>query len=429
MSMNGLKQRIKPDALKVDHTPNGHIIEPKSPHPAGPPKHNSTVQYLRLIAFVLLFAATLIAIHFAQLILALLYFVDKDYFYAGQAVSKQSFGIVMVVFTQWFCPTKIRISGDESVRGQLRKTDDGRLECDFPHRLVLIANHQIYTEWTYLWWIAYTSGMHGHFYIILKESLKWIPILGPAMQLFRFIFLARNWEKDRPRFQHRFDQLNTRHGGPMSGPEGLDPMWLLIFPEGTNLSSNSREASQKWAEKSGVPDMKHCLLPRATGLQFCLSQLTGTLDYVYDITIAYEGIPNGEFGQDLFGLWSSYLEGRPPKSVNLHFRRFAVKDIPVNDMDKFNAWLRECWTQKDELLDYYQNNGRFPADEGVDAFDPSTSPKRVAVGVGHIETAVQPTHILEILQVFVPTATFLLMGNIMWKMKNMLLYGNLAGKQ
>jgi lysocardiolipin and lysophospholipid acyltransferase len=37
----------------------------------------------------------------------------------------------------------VRISGDESVKGQLRKTKDGRLECDFPDRMVMIANHQV----------------------------------------------------------------------------------------------------------------------------------------------------------------------------------------------------------------------------------------------------------------------------------------------
>lgn len=37
----------------------------------------------------------------------------------------------------------VRISGDASVAGQLRKTPDGRVECLFPDRLVMIANHQV----------------------------------------------------------------------------------------------------------------------------------------------------------------------------------------------------------------------------------------------------------------------------------------------
>ena len=37
----------------------------------------------------------------------------------------------------------VRVSGDASVAGQLRKTADGRVELLFPERLVMIANHQV----------------------------------------------------------------------------------------------------------------------------------------------------------------------------------------------------------------------------------------------------------------------------------------------
>lgn len=134
--------------------------------------------------------------------------------------------------------------------------------------------------------------MHGHIFIILKESLKWLPLVGPGMQFFDFIFLARNWAKDKPRFAHHLRKLNTSsHGGPLSGSHKLDPMWLLIFPEGTNLSNNGRNASRKFADKSGLKDMQHQLLPRSTGLQFCLQELKDTVEWVYDCTVAYEGVP------------------------------------------------------------------------------------------------------------------------------------------
>lgn len=37
----------------------------------------------------------------------------------------------------------IRISGDESVRGEFNQLADGRLVCGLPERLVLVANHQV----------------------------------------------------------------------------------------------------------------------------------------------------------------------------------------------------------------------------------------------------------------------------------------------
>lgn len=265
------------------------------PHPGGRIKHGSSVQLLRLAAVTSWLNTCIFTIHCTQILGWPLYLVNKDFYYAYMALTKQSFGLVATTTTAWFSPTVIRISGDKSVRGQLLQTKDGRLETLFPERLVMIANHQIYTEWLYLWWVAYTSKMHGHVYIILKESLKYIPFIGPGMMFYGFIFMARNWVKDKTRLHHRLQKLvKGRHGGPMSGVSGmesLDPMWLIIFPEGTNLSANTTRQSQKWADKQGIKNLVHQVLPRSTGLLYCLQELESTIDWVYDCTLAYEGIP------------------------------------------------------------------------------------------------------------------------------------------
>ncbi len=74
-----------------------------------------------------------------------LYWINRDLYYAYMALTKQSFGIFVTTLTNWWAPTVVRISGDASVAGQLKRTADGRVECHFPDRLVLIANHQVRT--------------------------------------------------------------------------------------------------------------------------------------------------------------------------------------------------------------------------------------------------------------------------------------------
>lgn len=143
--------------------------------------------------------------------------------------------------------------------------------------------------------------MHGHLYIILKESLKWIPILGPGCMFFGFIFMSRKMAVDQPRMAHRLGKLKINHAKSNENifadddeavqPPSYDPMWLLLFPEGTNLSDNGRVKSAQWADKMGLKDPAHLMLPRSTGTFFCLSELKGTVDYVYDCTVAYEGVP------------------------------------------------------------------------------------------------------------------------------------------
>ncbi|MCJ1439218.1 hypothetical protein MMC27_008609 [Xylographa pallens] len=351
-------------------------------------------QIAKAVASGTYFVSGCLAVVASQIIGGPIYLMNEDWYNAWIAFTKQSFGLLTTTLTQWWAPTVIRISGDKSVRGQLMKTVDGGLFCNFPERLVLMANHQIYTDWLYLWWIAYTNGMHGRIYIILKESLKSIPVIGWGIQLSQFIFMKRNWEKDKPHLAAHLQKLNNP----------ADPMWLLIFPEGTNLAPDTRQRSALWAGTQGITDMHHLLLPRSTGLQFCLQQLHRTVPYIYDCTIAYEGVKHGQYAQDIFTIQQAYLKGQPPKSVNMYWRRFAVSTIPFNDAKAFEHWLRSRWHEKDMLINGYLRTGRFPADDGIDKLPDGT----IRRGAGYIETEVKAFKWYEFLQIFAPIGLFAL---------------------
>lgn len=374
--------------MPIDSGEGVRLVSKKGELSGQPLKHGEYSQASRAVGLGSYFLSGALAVNASQFLGAPLYLINKDWYNAWIAFTKQSFGLLTMTLTQCWAPTVMKISGDASVRGQLLKTVDGQFLCDFPGRLVLIANHQIYTDWLYLWWIAYCNGVHGNLYIILKESLKHIPILGWGMQLSQFIFLKRNWEKDKPRMAKALQRLNKKAAA----------MWLLIFPEGTNLAPSTRERSSEWAKKSKVKDMQHVLLPRSTGLQFCLQELRQTVDYVYDCTIAYEGVPRGEYAQDIFTLKAAYLEGRPPKSVSMHWRRFKISTIPIDNEKAFDLWLQARWREKDYLMELYHRTGRFPADSGVDKAPDGTRRR----GAGVIESQVRSTHWYEFLQIFAP---------------------------
>lgn len=72
-----------------------------------------------------------------------LYLFSKPVYYAYMARTKQHFGVLVTTITQWWSPTVVRVTGDKSVRHQLKRMPDGRLECEFPERIILIANHQV----------------------------------------------------------------------------------------------------------------------------------------------------------------------------------------------------------------------------------------------------------------------------------------------
>ncbi|KAL2152325.1 hypothetical protein VTH82DRAFT_5509 [Thermothelomyces myriococcoides] len=377
-------------------------------HPSGREKHGKVMQIFRAVSVIVYFLAGAIAIHTTQLLGAPLYWINRELYYAYMSLTKRSFGLLITTMTHWWGPTTIRISGDASVADQIRKTEDGLVEFSFPERMIMIANHQIYTDWLYLWWVGYANKpkMHGSLFIILKESLKYIPIVGPGMMFYGFIFLSRKMAVDQPRMAYRLQKLKTTHTAP-DGKQYLDPMWLLLFPEGTNASENGRSKSAKWAAKIGVKDPEHVLLPRSTGIYYCLNELKGTVDYVYDCTVAYEGVPRGQFGEKIYTIQGTYIRGQRPKSVNFYWRRFRIADMPLESQEKFEVWLRERWYEKDALMEQYLSTGRFPPNpeeavsKGLDPF---------------LETEVRTRYPWEFLQIYSVLGIFGLFARFLLKL-------------
>lgn len=387
-------------------------VEQMKPHPMGKPRHGAPMQGLRIAVFSVYFFTLCHFIHFAQLIGLPLWFVSKDWYRAYIAVTKQYFGILITSITQIFAPTAVRISGDKSVAGQLKQSRDGQVRLHFPERIVYIANHQLYTDWLYMWWAAYTNDpvMHGHIYIILKASLKWTPLIGPAMQLYDFIFMARKWSADQANMRKHLQILNKRHSGPIAvtaGNKQLDPMWLLIFPEGTNLTANERRKSLEFSEQKGWPDFKHILVPRIKGLQLCLQELKDSVEWLYDCTIAYEGVPKGGYGSEIFTLRSVYFQGRPPKSVNMYWRRYRVADLPLNDNAAMFDWLMARWREKDDLMEAFMRDGKFPGDTA--AVDIEGGPQD-EFKTPYISSQVENRQPFEVLQLLVPVVTLTLIA-------------------
>ncbi|KAI1932418.1 hypothetical protein LOZ58_000817 [Ophidiomyces ophidiicola] len=361
MSTNGAIRRkpVAPETLPSGWEALKETVQHKYDRPEG--NYGLLIQILRGMLIISWFNCSCVAIVITQTLGLPLYVINRRWYYSYIAMTKQFFGIIITALTEWCSPTPVRISGDHSMRDQFSLQPDGRVVTKFPNRLVLIANHQVYTDWLYLWWVTYTNNMHGYIYIILKESLKYIPLIGQGMRIYGFIFMARKWAQDKPRLEHRLQKLKTTHRTSSNGVPLFDPMWLLIFPEGTNLSKNTKRRSDAYCEKQGIPLPKHVLLPRSTGLFFCLQQLRNTIDYVYDCTVGYEGPPKGSYADAYFTLRSTYIKGRPPKAVNFYWRRFPISEIPLDDPKEFETWIYERWEEKDQLLEQFVEHGRFPS--------------------------------------------------------------------
>nr|AZM65192.1 lysophospholipid acyltransferase 1 [Vitellaria paradoxa] len=207
-------------------------------------------------------------------------------------------------------------------------------------RVLLIANHRTEVDWMYLWDLALRKRQHGSIKYILKSSLMKLPIFGWVFHIMEFIPVERRWEVDELMMRQ---MLST-----FKDPQ--DPLWLAVFPEGTDFAEHKCIKSQKYAAENGLPIFQNVLLPKTKGFLACLEELKDSLDAVYDITIGYKyRCPS--FLDNAFGV--------DPSEVHIHVRRIPPSDIPISE-DKTGSWLIDTFSLKDQLLSDFYLKGHFP---------------------------------------------------------------------
>ncbi len=344
----------------------------------------SKIPIIRSISVIVYFFLAVLSIWFTQLLGYPLSSISltSRFFSRWMNYTKQLFALLIISITQWMSPASVRIFTDKSMGGDVFSLDArGCLSSTLQQNernSIIISNHQLYTDWIYLWWIAYSARLHGAIHIFMKGSLRSIPLLGRGMANFNFIFLNRKWQKDRKLMDKQLDDiLSSNKIDPTTNTKSQvdlrdvynksddDKHTFIFFPEGTNLAECTRVVSDIYAKKIAQPPMNNVLLPRSTGLRFLLEKLdaasNGKDQYLYDCTIWYSGFDKTEYGQDLYTLKSVYLYGtRYPSTISMYWRRFNIKDIPYQDPQIFDQWLRDIYYEKDRLLDTcYETNGSF----------------------------------------------------------------------
>ncbi|KAK6253382.1 hypothetical protein QUC31_015102 [Theobroma cacao] len=207
-------------------------------------------------------------------------------------------------------------------------------------RVLLICNHRTEVDWMYLWDFALRKGCLGYIKYILKSSLMKLPVFGWAFHILEFIPVERKWEVDESNMRN---MLST-----FKDPQ--DPLWLVLFPEGTDFTEQKCLRSQKYAAENGLPILKNLLLPKSKGFFACLEDLRSSLDAVYDVTIGYKHCCPS-FLDNVFGV--------DPSEVHIHIRRITLDDIPISESE-LTAWLMDTFQHKDQLLSNFKSEGYFP---------------------------------------------------------------------
>ncbi|XP_011267103.1 lysocardiolipin acyltransferase 1 isoform X3 [Camponotus floridanus] len=212
---------------------------------------------------------------------------------------------------------------------------------------VLVMNHRTRVDWNFLWAAMYQACMPNvachKLKFILKDPLRHIPGPGWMMQINGFLYITRRWKEDQGRLSRTLDYLIALDNHSQ----------LLIFPEGTDLTKNNKEKSDKYAVQRHLPQYIYTLHPKTTGFTYLVQHLqrANYLDAVYDLTIAYpDRIPQSEI--DL-------IRGKFPDEIYFHIRRISSADIPIHDMT-LRKWLEDRWSVKERILKQFYEQKAFP---------------------------------------------------------------------
>ncbi|KAG2731172.1 hypothetical protein G9P44_005588 [Scheffersomyces stipitis] len=365
-------------------------------------RHSLPVVIVRTALIAPFFIFGVLSIVFTQFVGAVIFKSSPANRQSVMNLTKNHFILLIGSIARLVCPCEISVTYDKETlpESDSFRVDSGRhLISSLTPNSVIISNHQIYTDWLFLWFLSYTARFSYYIHIILKDMSN-IPVLGFGMTNYNFLFLSRKWEKDKIQLSNQLAVLdaNSRGMGPASGvqlvatsateggivkwPKGrrenqIFPYQLILFPEGTVPSVRTRGKSAEYIKFKDLPPLKHVLLPRVRGLYLSLRELRNSIEVVYDITTGYSGLVAGEIGEESFSLKRHFLKGYGPSRINFHIRGFKISEIPLGDsnididdvpeeeLQKFEDWLLKVWYEKDALMDGFFKHGRF-----VDPKDP-----------------------------------------------------------
>lgn len=172
--------------------------------------------------------------------------------------------------------------------------------------------------------------------------------MGWALQVLRFVFLKRDWQKDQKLIREAFQHLRTSQV----------PLWLITFLEGTRITEEKAEQSRAYARERGLKELHHVMIPRVKGFIAMIRELSkdGYVQQIVDLTFGY--CPSSEC-PTLRDMLSRHLRGT---KICINTRVIHIKDIPMESDEALTEWCYDVWYRKEKLLADFmaRNEGKPP---------------------------------------------------------------------
>ncbi|KAH8366214.1 hypothetical protein KR093_010199 [Drosophila rubida] len=236
----------------------------------------------------------------------------------------------LICVVEWYGGGRLRVYMDEETAKHVGKEHG-----------VMIMNHTYEIDWLMAWLVLDKFKMLGSSKAFAKKALSYAPILGWAWNMAEFVFLNRDFDKDKEIIAK---QLKIVFSYP-------DPTWLLLNAEGTRFTPAKHEASVKFAQERGMTVLKHHLIPRTKGFTSSLPTIRGICPAVYDVNLVFKR--DAKVRPSITAVLSGDL-----LEPYMFIRRIPLEQVPTEEKAAAD-WMQKLYVEKDRLADSFHETGSF----------------------------------------------------------------------
>lgn len=247
--------------------------------------------------------------------------------------------------------------------------DESSLKMMARQHSIGICNHTYELDWIYLWMTMDKFNFLANGKAFVKDSIKWLPVMGWSWIVNEMVFLKRNAAKDLATISNCLNQFG----------EYLDPTMTVLFSEGTRFTPAKHEAAIKFAKENSFESFKYHLNPRAKGFAHCIKHIKNetnnnnessekttmvvksakntarSIKSIYNVQIAFN---ENDFPRSKLNFYS--MMNQVPVLGDIYLERIAIESIDSSSDEKLSQFLNDLYRSKDKLMDYHRENNKFP---------------------------------------------------------------------
>ncbi|XP_071801099.1 1-acyl-sn-glycerol-3-phosphate acyltransferase gamma-like [Asterias amurensis] len=205
---------------------------------------------------------------------------------------------------------------------------------------VITANHKEDVDWLAVWALADRFGILKNAKCLMKNDLKYVPLVGWSFSMLEMIFVKRDFTKDKKNMIAGFRSYITYPIHCM----------ILMFCEGTRFTPEKHAKGIAFAKEKGLPELKHHLTPRTKGFVVAMEAFDGKVPAIYDLTFA---VSKSEYEPTMLNLM------RGKKFIfNFHAKRIPIEDVPKDEEGQVK-FIHDLYKEKDMLYEHFVQNETF----------------------------------------------------------------------